>query len=114
MNITPKKEFVPVRKNFNSGIEKIAITGIVHLFGENKIYNNEQELKQLTIFNDIKINNRFYWGKDIHKYTWSKSPYTYNRLYHYKLKLSPLLQDVRVHRRNDIRKDHFSIINLNS
>jgi hypothetical protein len=97
-------------EEFNARIGNNKSTGNIGTFGETTCNNNGVKLRDLVLYNDLKIMNIFFQHKHAHKYIWSargsRSIIDYiicNQ------KTANLILDVRVYRGPQIETDHYLV-----
>jgi hypothetical protein len=79
--------------------------------GEITINSNGQKLKDFASVNELKITNKFFIHKEIHKMTWSARGY--RSIIDYILtnkKFSPSVQDTKVYGGYHVATDHYLLI----
>jgi len=93
--------------DMNARVGNNRMIDIVGTNGEATLNNNGRKLIDFCTFNNLKIMITFFKYKDIHKFTWEarghKSIIDYFIRY---MKISSVIQDIRVYRSNEIDSDH--------
>jgi hypothetical protein len=96
--------------DFNARIGNSISTRNIGAFGETTCNSNGVKLRDLALYNDLKIMNTFFQHKDAHKCTWSargaRSIIDYiicNQ------KTANLILDVRIYRGLEIETDHYLV-----
>jgi endonuclease/exonuclease/phosphatase family metal-dependent hydrolase len=96
--------------DFNARSGNYKSTGNIGTFGKTTCNINGVKLRDLVLYNDLKIMNTFFQHKDAHKYTWSargsRSIIDYiicNQ------KTANFILDVRVYQGPEIETDHYLV-----
>jgi hypothetical protein len=67
---TNNNEYLIIGGDFNARVGNQPIDQNIGFEGEPTLNNNGELLRNVFVFNNLKITNTFYRHKDIHKHTW--------------------------------------------
>jgi hypothetical protein len=105
-----KSDIITLMGDFNARIGNNKSTGNPGTFGETICNNNGVKLRDLALYNDLKIMNTFLQHKDAHKYT--RSARGASSIIDYIIcnqKTPNFILDVRVYRCSEIKTDHYLV-----
>ena len=94
-----KNDYIVVAGDYKARVGNLPIDGISDTNGEITTNSNGHKLKEFASISELKVTNKFFRHKEIHKMMWSARGYRSIRDYILtNKKLSPLVNDTKVFR----------------
>ena len=94
----------------NARVGNNRVANIVGTTGEATLNSNGRKLIDFCTFNNLKIINTFFKHKEIHKFTWeARGHKSITEYFITNMKISKVIQDIRVYSSNGIDSDHYLI-----